>query len=244
MHGSCHTTSRCSPVDTGWAITKCCRVLNANNCPLIKTAALYRHRWSGHVLFMPAYRLPSCARLACALQRWKKLCSYQFITQSRGRKSLISVWVSVDTFRLFIVCASLSLTLTDSVGPLESSLFPLRLIKQELSKRTLAGQQNCLFMIKRFIGFLKLKLIGRLPRLAGLLFPTWSLFRPRFLLASELVTETKPFQSVRHLGLLDDSVCFLACSVSHPWLVSQSPESKSASRSVLVRLCFCMTHCN
>ena len=76
------------------------RVLGAESRPLTEVIALHRLRWLGHVLRMPAHRVPIRALFARAGQGWKKRRGGQVMTWRRGMKSLASPLASVGAARL------------------------------------------------------------------------------------------------------------------------------------------------
>ena len=60
------------------------RVLGADSHPLIEVIPLHRLRWLGHVLRMPAHRLPQRALLALPGCGWRKQRNGQPMTWRRG----------------------------------------------------------------------------------------------------------------------------------------------------------------
>ena len=76
------------------------RVLGTDSRPLTEVIALHRLRWLGHVLRMPAHRLPLRALFARAGQGWKKRRGGQTMTWHRGMKKLTSALASVGASRL------------------------------------------------------------------------------------------------------------------------------------------------
>ena len=76
------------------------RVLGTDSRPLSELVSLHRLRWLGHVLRMPAHRLPQRALLAPPGCGWKKQRGGQPMTWRRVVKKESSILARVGSCRL------------------------------------------------------------------------------------------------------------------------------------------------